>query len=161
MATPRRSAASATPLSRAITTAPPTTRLTAPNYFGIQLDDTNAAATSWNPAVTGTVNGNADGGNGGVQAIYVDQSTHTLYMGGAFTMWNNQNLVDKSLIAFSFTPAAATAPGIPAPGTRDRWRHDGFRQLDGARMTAARRSPATPSPRLPVESRRPPPAPPA
>ncbi len=91
--------------------------LTAPNYFGIQLDDTNSAVTSWNPAITGTVNANADGGNGGVQALYVDQSTDTLYMAGAFTMWNNENLVDKSLIAFSFTTGAATAPGIPAPGT--------------------------------------------
>src|SRR6185437_716807 len=90
--------------------------LTAPNYFGIQLDDTNAAAMSWNPAFTGSVNANADMGNGGVQAAYVDQSSNTLYMGGAFTMWNNENLVDKSLIAFSFTPGAATAPGIPAPG---------------------------------------------
>ena len=91
--------------------------LTAPNYFGIQLDDTNSAVTSWNPAITGTVNANADGGNGGVQAIYVDQSSGTLYMGGAFTMWNNENLVDKSLIAFSFSTGAATVPGIPAPGT--------------------------------------------
>jgi hypothetical protein len=90
--------------------------LTAPNYFGIQLDDTNSAVTSWNPAITGSVNANADGGNGGVQAMYVDQGSDTLYMGGAFTMWNNENLVDKSLIAFSFTPGAATAPGIPAPG---------------------------------------------
>ena len=91
--------------------------LTAPNYFGIQLDDTNAAATSWNPAITGSVNANADLGNGGVQAMYVDQSSDTLYLGGAFTMWNNENLVDKSLIAFSFTTGAATSPGIPAPGT--------------------------------------------
>ncbi|HEY3926480.1 MAG TPA: cell wall-binding repeat-containing protein [Acidothermaceae bacterium] len=90
--------------------------LTAPNYFGIQLDDTNSAVTSWNPAITGSVNANADGGNGGVQAIYVDQSTNTLYMGGAFIYWNNQ-FADTSLIAFSFTPGAATAPGIPAPGT--------------------------------------------
>ncbi len=62
---------------------------TSPNYFGIQLDDTNAAATSWDPAVQGSVNGNADGGNGGVQAIYVNQTTDTLYMGGAFTSWDN------------------------------------------------------------------------
>ena len=88
---------------------------TAPNYFGIQLDDTNSAVTSWNPAITGSANANADGGNGGVQAIYVDQSTNTLYMGGAFIYWNNQ-FADTSLIAFSFTPGAATAPGIPAPG---------------------------------------------
>ncbi len=53
---------------------------TSPNYFGIQLDDTNSAATSWDPAVTGTVGGNADGGNGGVQAIYVNQTTDTLYL---------------------------------------------------------------------------------
>lgn len=90
---------------------------TSPDYFGIQLDDTNAAATSWDPAVQGTLGGNADGGNGGVQAIYVSQSTDTLYMGGAFTSWDNENLVDKSLIAFSFTPGAATLPGAPLIGT--------------------------------------------
>ena len=90
---------------------------TSPNYFGIQLDDTNAAATSWDPAVQGTGDANADGGNGGVQAIYVDQTTDTLYMGGAFTSWDNQYTVDRSLIAFSFTPGAATSPGTPAIGT--------------------------------------------
>ncbi len=121
--------------------------VTAPNYFGIQLDDTNSAVTSWNPAVTGTVNGNADSGNGGVQAIYVDQGTNTLYMGGAFTNWNNQTtLVDKSLIAFSFSTGAATAPGIPAPASRPQEMAQ-LRLTGRLPMTAAHRSPATPLPR--------------
>jgi putative cell wall-binding protein len=90
---------------------------TSPNYFGIQLDDTNSAPTSWDPAVQGTGDANADGGNGGVQAIYVNPTTGILYMGGAFTSWENQNLVHKSLIAFSFTTGAATSPGAPAIGT--------------------------------------------
>ena len=83
------------------------------NYFGIQLEDSNAAPTTWDPRVNGN-QGNADGGNNGVQAIYVDQSTQTLYLAGAFLHWNGTTGSNhQSLIAFSFAPVTAAAPGAP------------------------------------------------
>jgi hypothetical protein len=87
------------------------------NYFGIQLEDSNAAPTTWDPRVNGN-QGNADGGNNGVQAIYVDQSTQTIYLAGAFVHWNGTTgLTHQSLIAFSFAPTAATVPGAPTNAT--------------------------------------------
>ena len=66
-------------------------------YFATQLELSNGHLTTWDPGITGNQL-NADGGNNGVQAIYVDQSTHTLYLAGAFTSPSSH----KSLIAFSF-----------------------------------------------------------
>jgi len=66
-------------------------------YFATQLELSNGQLTTWDPGITGNQL-NADGGNNGVQAIYVDQSTHTLYLAGAFTSPSSH----KSLIAFSF-----------------------------------------------------------
>ena len=66
-------------------------------YFATQLELSNGQLTTWDPGLTGNQL-NADGGNNGVQAIYVDQSTHKLYLAGAFTSPSS----NKSLIAFSF-----------------------------------------------------------
>jgi hypothetical protein len=66
-------------------------------YFATQLELSNGRLTTWDPKITGN-QGNADGGNNGVQAIYVDQTTHVLYLAGAFTSPSSH----KSLIAFSF-----------------------------------------------------------
>jgi Fibronectin type III domain len=86
---------------------------TSANYFGIQLEDTTGVPTTWDPRVNGN-QGNADGGNNGVQTIYVDQTTETVYMGGAFLHWDGTTGSNhQSLIAFSFAPANATAPGSP------------------------------------------------
>jgi hypothetical protein len=86
---------------------------TSANYFGIQLEDSNGAPTTWDPQVNGN-QGNADGGNNGIQAIYVDQSSQTIYIGGAFLHWNGTTgLTHQSLIAFSFAPANPTAPAAP------------------------------------------------
>jgi hypothetical protein len=58
--------------------------------------------------------GNADGGNNGVQAMYVDQTTQTVYLGGAFEHWNGTTgLTHQSLIAFSFGSVNPTVPGAP------------------------------------------------
>jgi hypothetical protein len=66
-------------------------------YFATQLELSNGQLTTWDPKITGNQS-NADGGNNGVQAIYVDQSTNTLFLAGAFTSPSSH----KSLIAFSF-----------------------------------------------------------
>jgi trimeric autotransporter adhesin len=66
-------------------------------YFATQLELSNGQLTTWDPKITGNQS-NADGGNNGVQAIYVDQSTSTLFLAGAFTSPSSH----KSLIAFSF-----------------------------------------------------------
>jgi hypothetical protein len=66
-------------------------------YFATQLELSNGRLTTWDPKITGNQS-NADGGNNGVQAIYVDQSTSTLFLAGAFTSPSSH----KSLIAFSF-----------------------------------------------------------
>jgi hypothetical protein len=66
-------------------------------YFATQLELSNGRLTTWDPGITGNQS-NADGGNNGVQAIYVDQSTDTLFLAGAFTSPSSH----KSLIAFSF-----------------------------------------------------------
>ncbi len=84
------------------------------NYFAIQLENTTIGTpTTWDPRVNGN-QGNADGGNNGVQAMYVDQATQTLFMGGAFLHWNGTTGSDhQSLIAFSFASGSPTAPGAP------------------------------------------------
>ena len=99
---------------------------TSANYFGIQLENTTTGTpTTWDPRVNGN-QGNADGGNNGIQAMYVDQSTQTVYLGGAFLHWNGTTgLTHQSLIAFSFASGSATAPALqPAcqrpQGTRPR-----------------------------------------
>jgi len=66
-------------------------------YFATQLEVSDGRLTTWDPGITGNQS-NADGGNNGVQAIYVDQSTSTLFLAGAFTSPSSH----KSLIAFSF-----------------------------------------------------------
>jgi hypothetical protein len=70
-------------------------------YFATQLELSNGRLTTWDPKITGNQS-NADGGNNGVQAIYVDQSTHTIYLAGAFTDYNGV-FSHKSLIAFTFS----------------------------------------------------------
>ena len=75
-----------------------------PQYFATQLEYSNGAQTTWDPQINGDQN-NADGGNNGVQAIYVDQGSDTLYLAGAFLHWNGTTgLTHASLIAFTFTP---------------------------------------------------------
>ena len=83
------------------------------NHFGIQLENSNGTPTTWDPLINGNQD-NADGGNNGVQAIYVDQINDIIYIAGAFEHWNGiTGLTHASLIAFSYTPANATAPGAP------------------------------------------------
>jgi hypothetical protein len=69
-------------------------------YFAAQFNDSNGALTPWDPKVTGNQS-NADGGNNGVQAMYADPVTKTLFIGGAFVQWNGTS-THKSLIAFSW-----------------------------------------------------------
>jgi hypothetical protein len=85
-----------------------------PNYFSVQLEDTNGAVTTWDPGLYGN-QGNADGGNSGVQAMYVDPVAKTLFIAGAFTHRNGTSgTTYQSLIAFSFgTAAPPTVPGAP------------------------------------------------
>ena len=84
-----------------------------PNYFGVQLEDSTGAATTWDPQLNGN-QGNADGGNNGIQAIYVDHTTNVIYIAGAFLHWNGTTgSTHQSLIAFSFGTAAPSAPGAP------------------------------------------------
>ena len=86
---------------------------TSANYFGIQLEDSNGLPTTWDPQVNGNQT-NADGGNSGIQAMYVDQVTRTLYLGGAFLHWNGTTgLTHQSLIAFSFATGSPTVPSAP------------------------------------------------
>jgi Fibronectin type III domain len=87
---------------------------TSANYFGIQLENTTVGTpTTWDPRVNGNQL-NADGGNNGVQAMYVDQTTQTLYLGGAFLHWNGTTGSNhQSLIAFSFATGSPTAPNAP------------------------------------------------
>jgi Domain of unknown function (DUF5122) beta-propeller len=70
-------------------------------YFAAQLENSNGALTTWDPKITGN-QGNADGGNNGVQAIYSDPSTNTIYVAGAFTQYNGTS-THKSLIAFTWS----------------------------------------------------------
>src|ERR1019366_10441361 len=68
------------------------TDTTSAPYLAAQLEDSSGKLTTWDPKITGQSPGNnADGGNGGVQAMYVDQTTGTIYLGGAFTQWNGMN----------------------------------------------------------------------
>ena len=103
---------------------------TAAPYYASQLEDSSGKLTTWDPKITGqSPNKNADGGNGGVQAMYVDQTTGTLYLGGDFIQWNGQNpLTHASLIAFSVCPAAAVQAGRTDDRHRDALRQ--CRQLD-------------------------------
>ena len=70
-------------------------------YFCTQLEASNGVLTTWDPMITGN-QGNADGGNNGVQAIYSDPSTKTIFIAGAFTKYNNTS-THKSLIAFTWS----------------------------------------------------------
>ncbi len=93
--------------------APTRTTRCPPNHFGIQIEDSNVTPTTWDPVINGN-QGNADGGNNGVQAIYVDPVNDIIFIGGAFEHWNGTTgLTHASLIAFSYTPSTATAPGSP------------------------------------------------
>ena len=86
---------------------------TSANYFAIQLEGSNGTPTTWDPQINGNQD-NADGGNNGVQAMYVDPVNDILFLGGAFEHWNGTTgLTHASLIAFPFTPSTATAPGSP------------------------------------------------
>ncbi len=53
-------------------------------YFAAQLEATNGSLTNWDPGLTG-FQSNEDGGNNGVQAIYVDQANRKIFLAGAFT----------------------------------------------------------------------------
>lgn len=68
-------------------------------YFAAQLEASNAQLTNWDPGLTGDQS-NADGGNNGVQAIYVDQAAKELFVAGAFT--TVFGAPHKSLIAYTF-----------------------------------------------------------
>ena len=70
-------------------------------YFCTQLEASNGVLTTWDPKITGNQS-NADGGNNGVQAIYADPATKTIFIAGAFTQWNGTS-THKSLIAFTWT----------------------------------------------------------
>jgi len=84
-----------------------------PNYFSIQLEDSTGGPTTWDPQLNGNQS-NADGGNNGVQAMYVDHTTNVIYIAGAFVHWNGTTgLTHQSLIAFSFGSAVPTAPAAP------------------------------------------------
>jgi hypothetical protein len=52
-------------------------------YFSGQLLASNGALTSWAPGLSGT-QGDADGGNNGIQAMVFDPVSNTLYLAGAF-----------------------------------------------------------------------------
>jgi hypothetical protein len=80
-----------------------------PQYFATQLEYSNGAQTTWDPQINGD-QGNADGGNNGVQAMYVDQVSDTLYLAGAFLHWNGTTgLTHASLIAFTFVQNSGTS----------------------------------------------------
>jgi hypothetical protein len=85
-----------------------------PNYFSVQLEDTNGAVTTWDPGLYGNQS-NADGGNSGVQAMYADPSAKTLFLAGAFTHRNGTSgTTYQSLIAYSFgSGTPPTVPGAP------------------------------------------------
>ncbi len=53
-------------------------------YFAAQLEATRGQLTDWDPGLTGE-QGNADGGNNGVQAAYADPVHRLLFVAGAFT----------------------------------------------------------------------------
>lgn len=53
-------------------------------YFGAQVEASNGRLTTWNPGLTG-YQSNVDGGNQGVQAVYVDSANRRLFVAGAFT----------------------------------------------------------------------------
>ncbi|HEY3924872.1 MAG TPA: fibronectin type III domain-containing protein [Acidothermaceae bacterium] len=90
-----------------------TQSVTSANYFGIQLEASNFTPTTWDPAING-IQGNADGGNNGVQTIYVDSVNDIVFFGGGFLHWNGTTgLTHASLIAFSYTPSTATVSGSP------------------------------------------------
>ena len=48
--------------------------------------------------------------------MFVDQSTGTIYMGGAFSLWIGAS-GHQSLIAFTFAPPPPSAPDAPTAGT--------------------------------------------
>ena len=80
---------------------------------------------------------NADGGNNGIQAMYVDQTTQTVYLGGAFLHWNGTTgSTHQSLIAFSFAPGSADRAGSPTGVIGDP---PVMRQRDGVVDRAGRR----------------------
>ena len=65
--------------------------------FAAQFNSSDGSWTAWDPRLTGT-QANADGGNNGVQAMYADAATRTLFVAGAFTDWNGSPR--QSLAAF-------------------------------------------------------------
>jgi hypothetical protein len=69
-------------------------------FFAAQFNDRGGALTSWDPKLTGTQS-NADGGNNGVQAMFADPVTRTLFVAGAFTSWNGR-ATGQSLVAFGW-----------------------------------------------------------
>ncbi len=105
----------------------------------------NGTPTTWDPRVNGN-QGNADGGNNGIQAMYVDQGTQTLYLGGAFLHWNGTTgsqppVVDCVLLR----DWESDRPQRADRRIRECWRHHRDRVVDRAvRTTVGVRSPATP-----------------
>ena len=81
------------------------------------MENSNGKLTTWDPKITGDNPGNnVDAGNGGVQAMFVDQNTGTIYLGGGFSQWNGAS-GHQSLIAFTFAPPPPSAPDAPTIGT--------------------------------------------
>ena len=119
-------------------------------YFATQLELSNGNLTTWDPLLTGNQS-NADGGNNGVQAMYVDQSTDTIYIAGAFDHYNN-TFTHKSLIAFTFTPAAAHKPSAPTNVTASagdgsatvNWSAPRRRRIADHRLRRLTRTPGAP-----------------
>ncbi len=52
-------------------------------YFAAQVEASNGALTNWDPGVEG-FQANEDGGNNGVQAMYIDPANRRVFLGGAF-----------------------------------------------------------------------------
>ena len=101
-------------------------------YYAAQLENSNGKLTTWDPKITGdTLGNNVDAGNGGVQAMYVDQTTGTLYMGGAFSQWNGASGPPVAH-RVHLRPAAAVHAGRP-----DGWRRDAARQCRWPELDAA------------------------
>lgn len=53
-------------------------------WLGTEVDSSYAFATAWDPKLTGSTPGNADGGNHGITTISVDYTNRMVFTGGGF-----------------------------------------------------------------------------